>query len=843
MTENKKTSLRDYANKFNMVLLQRAKNRIDDKKTTGITRLLERNSNKESHNNFDKLYKDHIIEGHKNRNIRGLFRVPDNGQHLVVDAEKEDDEDENKEQQMQVPININENAQVEHKKVIMSYPLHKPVVPRTNEVLEEYKEEDEIKAIKNDIDKKVKQIDETHKEEILQDLYNDEIYKFDKQPRTFKDYVKLARNNPGAVIAIMNPWTGEPQFVLKNNGKRTKVYENNDAISRFYRFYPKDIQTIVTKAQSPSSQMLGQFKHDKVDQIRLQEHPVRFNKDNLPDDVLLIQHSKGNDDDPDAGGERVRDEEDFMRRHHEALNEIDSDKEEDKGYEEYTPLLEKKRNDDDSDEEMMFGTPKGRKSSDDYKLEIARLTNDKEQLIKHLEKNTTVADLEFINQQLREKLENFGREIEYLKQVEDSAEKDYRNMKIEFNKQVEEIYDMKLTNKELKKKLEENQKYYDEEIRRYAEVYESSRTEAAQEIEYIKKNYEKELKQLKYEYLNLKQTQKEKDIEIKNLYQSMDDGNRIANQIQDELNTYKKKYHDLEAQRNKDLQNLNQKMRQQEGSFEATRQSEISQLSQTLERLEAEKNQYQSKISELEKELTNTKNFANTKYDEVVNEKRELEQEIRNKEFKLQEQNDVYKNYVEELAQGHKNKKSEYENKINEQAEMIRQLSSQLEQMNKGSIREETKIEEEIPIQEIPQISQTREGMQTRSHGPANTGQEIVQELFDPNGNLIWKGMTFELAGKQYDTPEFVLNLIKYNTSNQIKIFKNAYEQRQQTLGDKSTYNNQKYVNKAIEILIQQLNNNKQNIALVMKAIIDKEKVLKEFSNVFNKDYAQYLKK
>jgi len=66
--------------------------------------------------------------------------------------------------------------------------------------------------------------------------------------------------------------------------------------------------------------------------------------------------------------------------------------------------------------------------------------------------------------------------------------------------------------------------------------------------------------------------------------------------------------------------------------------------------------------------------------------------------------------------------------------------------------------------------------------------------------------------------------------SNQIKNFKNAYEQRQQVLGDKTTYNNQKYVSKAIEILNQQLDYNKQNVALVMKAIIDKEKVLKNLA-------------
>ena len=76
--------------------------------------------------------------------------------------------------------------------------------------------------------------------------------------------------------------------------------------------------------------------------------------------------------------------------------------------------------------------------------------------------------------------------------------------------------------------------------------------------------------------------------------------------------------------------------------------------------------------------------------------------------------------------------------------------------------------------------------MHTRSQGPANTGQEIVQELFDQHGNLIWKGMEFELAGKPYSAADFILNLIKPNMSNQIKVFKNVYEVRQQALGNKT---------------------------------------------------------
>ena len=98
---------RQYANKSNEVLLLRTKNRVEDfHKSTGITKLMERNENI-NRKDFDKYYKDHITEGIKSRNIRGLFRVPDDDKHLVVDAQEEKDDkgkDQPTEQKMQVPL-------------------------------------------------------------------------------------------------------------------------------------------------------------------------------------------------------------------------------------------------------------------------------------------------------------------------------------------------------------------------------------------------------------------------------------------------------------------------------------------------------------------------------------------------------------------------------------------------------------------------------------------------------------------------------------------------------------------------------------------------------------------
>ena len=58
------------------------------------------------------------------------------------------------------------------------------------------------------------------------------------------------------------------------------------------------------------------------------------------------------------------------------------------------------------------------------------------------------------------------------------------------------------------------------------------------------------------------------------------------------------------------------------------------------------------------------------------------------------------------------------------------------------------------------------------------------------------------------------------------------------------TKDNKRYVTKAVEILEEELNNDKPSIALAMKYIIEENpSVFKGFKDVYNDKYAQYLKK
>ena len=83
----------------------------------------------------------------------------------------------------------------------------------------------------------------------------------------------------------------------------------------------------------------------------------------------------------------------------------------------------KDEHDDDNDEEG-FVTP--RKTSDDYRLELAKLESGKEKLIKELEsKKVEVQKVNNYNQDLTLDLKNLQNEIDVLRDMENSKEEDF----------------------------------------------------------------------------------------------------------------------------------------------------------------------------------------------------------------------------------------------------------------------------------------------------------------------------------------------------------------------------------------------------------------------------------
>lgn len=186
---------REYANKFNSILMQRTKNRVEDfHKPTDITKLLERNQEpKQTRQGFDKYFRGHAKEAEKTRNIRGLFKIPANDNHLVVDAHPEDKKEEESEEE--------EKVEPEH----------------MEEEKKEERQEDRPKT-------KIKEIVQVEGFEDPIYRYDDEDAQGNKKQMTINDYINLAKRKPGRDIGLMNPNTMNPQFVVNYDGQKVRLH-------------------------------------------------------------------------------------------------------------------------------------------------------------------------------------------------------------------------------------------------------------------------------------------------------------------------------------------------------------------------------------------------------------------------------------------------------------------------------------------------------------------------------------------------------------------------------------------------------------------------------------------
>ena len=122
------------------------------------------------------MFKEHVADRIKTRNIRGLFRVPEinDTNHLVVDAKEEDQEDEGG--NMNLPDN--DLAAVLHDRAVRSYPIRKPEARQQRET------------------KGVEELPLTDAEGIEHIRgFENPTYKYETQPRSIKEYLKLAKMN------------------------------------------------------------------------------------------------------------------------------------------------------------------------------------------------------------------------------------------------------------------------------------------------------------------------------------------------------------------------------------------------------------------------------------------------------------------------------------------------------------------------------------------------------------------------------------------------------------------------------------------------------------------------
>ena len=470
---------REYANKLNQMLMIRAKNRIEGfHKPTGITKLLERNQTKNTREDFNKTFKEYIEDGIRTRNIRGLFRVPEinDTNHLIVDA-KEDKDDEGT--NMNLPDN--DVPAVPHNRVMMSYPLRRPEdKPNTGEVRGSIVRSGETRQAVE----KLPLIGAEGIEPVSG--FEDPIYKYDIKPMSIQAYLKLAKNNKHKIIAVMNPFTHEPQFVLKNKEDKTKLY-HKDGLLKFYKYYEPDVQQRAAESMyirgRIANDLYGNWKHEKLYQIRLQEHPIKFNVRDLPDNVVVVEHRGDDDNDPGAGAERIRDARDFIRKAREDYIEADDEEEkEPRGDEEIKMHKYPRDDDDDNTDNDQFYSPARSNRSEAYKEEILNLREINQRLQKEVEDMIKTypeltSEFEQRNKVLEDNLKLLEEENNYYREIEETAKRDLHELRSEYNKKVAELERKETNNRHIQQQIDDLILKYNQEVDRIHRLYEGSQNE------------------------------------------------------------------------------------------------------------------------------------------------------------------------------------------------------------------------------------------------------------------------------------------------------------------------------------------------------------------------------
>ena len=113
-----------------------------------------------------------------------------------------------------------------------------------------------------------------------------------------------------------------------------------------------------------------------------------------------------------------------------------------------------------------------------------------------------IPELIDINSKLVDKLKEMHEEIDFIKGIENSKDKDYRELREIYDQQLKDAENLGYSNREL---IEERKRIYDEykkEIEAIQISYNEAKTESQREMEDIREKYNNQIKDLKEQIKN-----------------------------------------------------------------------------------------------------------------------------------------------------------------------------------------------------------------------------------------------------------------------------------------------------------------------------------------------------
>ena len=271
-------------------------------------------------------------------------------------------------------------------------------------------------------------------------------------------------------------------------------------------------------------------------------------------------------------------------------------------------------------------------------------------------------EIEQRNQRLEFNLEQLEEENTLLKDIEETAKRDFNALKYEYEQKLEELRRTSSGNRQLQEQMNDLKLDYNAEIDRIKGFYQSSQNEAKFEIDNLIRKHNVEINDFRIEHERLEKNLTDKDRNIRDLNYILNNEQAKTRDLGQQMQNLHREKQELERNLMNEIQLLNQRLNEQQGTFSQIRHQEIINLNNSITQLNAEK-----------QEKENLYNNLYNEYQILVNNINSLPSNNLQAITALQTKDNQSQHYIEQI-------KNEAITLINQKDQVIQQLTNEVNQ-------------------------------------------------------------------------------------------------------------------------------------------------------------------
>lgn len=277
---------------------------------------------------------------------------------------------------------------------------------------------------------------------------------------------------------------------------------------------------------------------------------------------------------------------------HEAMGEEEEKDDDEFKTVEGSPVIQERKDDDNDDDPQGQKVAVGSSRSEEYKLEIANLNQERERLLNEVQEYERAfpnMKQEFSDkiQQLENTMGLMNTDFDFLRDIERSAKADYEQLTQEYESNLQEVENLRLNKHQTEIEIENIKRSYDNELERLGNNYSNAMQDNQNTITDLKSNYEEQIQNMQSQI----QMKDNAEVGVQNLRQQLERERYMTNEL-------KQRYSELERNMNREAGILGNQI----NNMKSEKDYEIENLKSQINQAAGERGIMESQYQKLLKE-------------------------------------------------------------------------------------------------------------------------------------------------------------------------------------------------------------------------------------------------